>query len=183
MKAGRCIARPNALANSALVTGVWCCRVESAFNLGGVDRPTDHGDPIIAMDPWPVLAPRSKRAACAKFERQEHLRQSAATTVEHEARPDADDARGIADAGGFRFPCLADLGQKVRARRLFLGDGFVAMRPVVADRRTADESPGPPCRGKNGRDEGLVSLAPGFRGSGACARPTSGGRRWIRQPG
>src|SRR5262245_19845457 len=69
---------------------------------GGVDWPTGRWcsenepyqiDPVLEMDPRPVLLSGSYGSTRAEPEWRQHLRQRAAIAVEHDARPDARDTR------------------------------------------------------------------------------------------
>ena len=80
-------------------------RVDRACHGGVSNRPAHQLDPVLAMDPGPVLPARSDRPAGAELERQQHLRQRAAVALEHESGADAHDARARAGrADGFGFP-------------------------------------------------------------------------------
>ena len=104
-------------------------------------------------------SPTGDRAADAKLERQQHLRQRTTLAVEQDSGPDAHDAQ--AERFGvlrFALPDDADVGEEVVARGSVLVEALVAVRAVVADRAGADQRGRPRVRLFDGVDEAASSL-------------------------
>jgi hypothetical protein len=79
-----------------------------------LNRPAHEVDPILTVNPRPVLAPRSDLSAGAEPERREHLRQGAAVLFENEPRADAGDSRRRACRPlRFGFPLHAHTREKI----------------------------------------------------------------------
>ena len=150
---GRWSARPSARANSALVTGRGAVTFTRAGDRRRRQRPDHELDPVLAVDPRPVLAAGTHRAADAEPEGQQHPRERAAAALEREARAQVHDTRADRRARGLGLPSRAEIREEVRPTPVRLGHDLVAARAVVADRGRAGEHEGRVVDGEDGVGE------------------------------
>src|SRR4029077_5825409 len=104
-----------------------------------IDRPLDHTENILTIDPRHPVASGAHGAARSEPERKEEFGEGTTVSGEDDAEAEDDDAGEWLGSGGQFLPPPRDLGEKPRSCSGALVELFICAITVNADRRRADE--------------------------------------------